>query len=161
MSILKRLLLKGKTPLEKVYSSIETLPIWNWMMVHETGNLSYLKELDSYEVESDGRLESVWDKLYEQYFKAFGVSDEYLKRLRIRKKIALLQCELIATGDKTIKSFIGAEQEYLKEMDKGERMKFEDIIVAIEKFMGFPIDKMKVSTLKYYTYLNTLKKHYA
>lgn len=143
---------KYKKVSEKLYSSIEDLPIWNWNQVHDTGNLGYLLHDHSEEERED--LGSTWDSLYDQYIKAFGISKQYLKELQIRKKIAQLQCELIITGDLSLKSFIGAEESYLEDMRKGKKLTFYGSIKNIEKDRGFRFDPKIESVKTYYTYID-------
>lgn len=146
---------KYKRKSNEVYFDIEELPVWNWMKVHETGFLGYL--LKKPKKESRPELKNIWNSLYNQYIKEFGVSERYIKELRIRKKIALLQCDLIITGDKSIKSFIGAEENYLEEMRKDKRSSFEQTIIGIEKVMGFNLNPKNISVKRYYTYIKELR----
>lgn len=142
---------KHKKLSENLYSSIDDLPIWNWTRVHDTGQLGYLLK----EVKEDDRgdLQHLWDSMYDEYIKEFGVSEQYEKELVIRKKIGELQCQLIITEDKIIKSFIGAEQHYLDELRKIKKLTFEETIVEIEKTRPFAVNIKEMSVRRYYTYL--------
>ena len=67
-----------------VYSSIDDLPQWNWVQIHKTGNLAYIKKLDTYrklDQDSSSTLEQIWLNIYDEYLEEFGLSKEYKELL--------------------------------------------------------------------------------
>ena len=42
---------------------------------------------------------------------------------------------------------------------RGEKQEFDEVVIIIEKFMGFQLDPKKISVQKYYSYLKTIEKH--
>jgi hypothetical protein len=81
----------------RVYKSIDTLPMWNYIKVVETGELRYLYVLDYYdELPPQNVDESIWEGICFQYFdtmdsqksKAYLIS--YTNILALRKEISVL-----------------------------------------------------------------------
>lgn len=147
---------------EKLFSSIDDLPQWNWSMIHKTGNLSYLKKLDSYrKIEEDNTnvLESIWLNIYDEYLEEFGLSKEYKDILERKKEIARLKNEFIMTDNRSLLNFIKIEEIELEAtFDKSESMSFESVVIGIERMQKVSIDVKKITVYEYNNYLRTLKE---
>lgn len=147
---------------EKLFSSIDDLPQWNWSMIHKTGNLSYLKKLDSYrKIEEDNTnvLESIWLNIYDEYLEEFGLSKEYRDILERKKEIARLKNEFIMTDNRSLLNFIKIEEIELEAtFDKSESMSFESVVIGIERMQKVSIDVKKITVYEYNNYLRTLKE---
>ena len=62
-----------------VYSSIDDLPQWNWVQIHKTGNLGYIKKLENYrniKIDNSLVLEQLWLQIYDEYLKADCKNEE-------------------------------------------------------------------------------------
>ena len=147
---------------EKLFSSIDDLPQWNWSMIHKTGNLSYLKKLDSYrKIEEDNTnvLESIWLNIYDEYLEEFGLSKEYKDILERKKEIARLKNEFIMTDNRSLLNFIKIEEIELEAtFDKYESMSLESVVIGIERMQKVSIDVKKITVYEYNNYLRTLKE---
>ena len=146
----------------KVYSSIDDLPQWNWSQVHKTGNLAYLKKLNSYrKLEEDNSLvlEQLWLGIYDEYLDEFGLSKEYKEILEKKKEIARLKNEFIMTDNRSLLNFIKIEEIELEAtFDKSESMSFESAVVGIEKIQKIRINPKEITVYEFHSYLRTLKE---
>jgi hypothetical protein len=131
-------------------------------MIHKTGNLSYLKKLDSYrKIEEDNTnvLESIWLNIYDEYLEEFGLSKEYKDILERKKEIARLKNEFIMTDNRSLLNFIKIEEIELEAtFDKSESMSFESVVIGIERMQKVSIDVKKITVYEYNNYLRTLKE---
>jgi len=145
----------------KLFSSIDDLPQWNWTMIHKTGNLAYIKQLDSYrKVKEDNSLvlEQVWLSIYDEYLEEFGLSKEYKEILERKKEIARMKNEFIMTDNRSLLNFIKIEELELEaSFDKSEGMSFESVVVGLERVQKIHIDIKKITVFEYNNYLRTLK----
>lgn len=146
----------------KVYSSIDDLPQWNWVQIHKTGNLAYIKKLDSYrKLEKDNSLtlESIWLDIYDEYLEEFGISKSYKEILERKKNIAKLKNQFILTSDRSILNFIKIEELELEAtFDKTEVQGFESVVVGIEKIQRIKINPKTITVYEYNNYLRTLNE---
>jgi hypothetical protein len=143
---------------EEVYDSLDA-PVFYWIKVHESGDLSWLlvkrKKLNKSLLKI---LVSAWENVYDQFLKEFGFSDGFEAILRKKIEIALMKCELIMTGDRSLETFIEIALEELKDlqvtMGKGNCMEAK---IAIERHFKFQINLMTTSIREFYSYLNHIK----
>jgi hypothetical protein len=130
-------------------------------MIHKTGNLAYIKQLDSYrKVKEDNSLvlEQVWLSIYDEYLEEFGLSKEYKEILERKKEIARMKNEFIMTDNRSLLNFIKIEELELEaSFDKSEGMSFESVVVGLERVQKIHIDIKKITVFEYNNYLRTLK----
>jgi hypothetical protein len=143
-----------------VFSSIDDLPQWNWVQIHRTGNLAYIKQLDSYrklDVDNSLTFEQIWLEIYDEYLEEFGLSNEYKEILERKKQIARMKNEFILTDNRSLLNFIKIEElELENSFDKSETIGFEGVVVGIEKLQGIKIETKKITVYEYNNYLRTL-----
>ncbi len=160
-NLLKRF---GKKSLHKseVFSSIDDLPQWNWSQIHKTGNLAYLKKLNTYrkiEIDNSLVLEKIWLSIYDEYLEEFGLSKEYKEILERKKEIARLKNEFIMTDNRSLLNFIKIEELELEAtFDKSESMSFESVVIGIEKIQKIRLNPKEITVYVYHNYLRTLKE---
>ncbi len=166
MSFVRNLFKKSEENLQpkevvEVFNSIDNLPQWNWTMVHKTGNLSYIKRLDTYrkiEDDSSEELEKAWLSIYDEYLEEFGLSKEYKEILERKKDIARMKNEFIMTDNRSLLNFIKIEELELEAtFDKSEGMSFESVVNGIEKIQRIPIKIKEITVYEYNNYLRTIK----
>jgi len=145
------------------FKSIDDLPQWNWVQIHKTDNLAYLKKLDSYrkiENETSKELNEIWTTIYDEYLEEFGLSKEYLEHLNKKKEITKLKSDYIFTGDRNILNLIDIEEsELMDSSTKKETQTFESVVVGLEKIQKVSIDVKKITVYQYNNYLRTLKEN--
>ncbi len=137
------------------FTTIDELPIKIWFDVHKEGDISLIIKKGKIKKED---LVNIWDDIYNQYIKRFGVSEGYKKNLAIRKKIALLQADFIITGQRHYKTLINIEKTQLEEEKKEIEKPFEleSMLAKISKFYGFKLNSRELTTTEYYSYLENI-----
>lgn len=137
-----------------VYRTIEDCPIWNWIKIQETGDLKYLGDLPREE------LEEIYLSMQDEIFKTFGVNQRYKDYLQLLKEKARLLNEVIQTNDPFTKLDLHVIEEDISMLfNSKEKQEFDEVVVLVEKYMGFQLDPKKISVKKYYSYLKTIEKH--
>lgn len=158
----KKLQLKYWILTGKVYKSIYKLPQWNWNQIHQTNNYGYLIKKTSYlklELDNSKELKQIWYHIYDEFIEEFGLTKSYLELLEAKKRIAAMQHQYIQTGDRSILNMIEIEEMDMKEQfEKNEGVRFEAIVMAIEKRQSMPIDPKEITVYKFNNYLRTLKE---
>jgi len=152
----------------RCYTTIDTLPVWWWYMVHNENDLSYIRKRRRdvtwwrrivWRLQAEA-LERVWESLYDQYIKRFGFSAELLAIVRKQKEIAKLRLKMGLNGDRSQQTFIeiaNAELQRMLDASKSEGDFFSSK-PWIEKGMGFQIDLMTTPTAAYYGYIKVIEQ---
>lgn len=151
----------------KNYRSIEELPAWNFSKIMETKDFRYLLKLpDFFDMDGVKLPESIdfgaaWDKIFDEYIKEFGLSEEFSNILNLQRKIAMLKIRMVTGNQWSLRAAITLEQEKLQQLfknTKGDKSKFEETLAYIEQFFKISLDTHKVSTKRFYTYLEIMRK---
>ena len=146
----------SKKSVSKYYTGIDELPIYNWVQIHETGDLTHLVIEKG---EDEMNLQKLWEQIYDSYLSTFGVGDDYVNEKQSEIKELKLRLDAYLTGDKTKLTFADIEKEQREsKFYKGEGTKFHESVAILEKYLGFQIDPKVMSVLKYYTHVNLLNK---
>jgi len=150
----------------EIYKTIAELPIWNFWEVVEKNELRYLLKLKDYEQlpecteEQLHELYELWSELDYQYFEYFGIEDKYLNRLKLEKSIIMLEID-VALGKNTL-SIVRLRQQkrVLAELNESseEGLKPLDMLINVEKFMGFHLKPEQISVKKFYSYVKNMVK---
>ncbi len=141
----------------EIYDSLDA-PVYIWNKVHSTNDYSFLLvEKRKLTKKLLTQLQKAWEKIYDEYLKEFGFSEEFLSIKDKEIDIAIMKCNLILTGDRTLLTSIQFAEQELSVMQKsGNKSTFTQSVMAIEKKFHFQIDEHKTSIRKYYTYLKEL-----
>lgn len=127
------------------------MPFVNWIKLHEENNLKYLsKKLK----ENDYNV-FAYENINDQIIDTFGVSKEFLTKLKIKIDIEIMKAE-----NKPL-MFIEIKEDELKNIEekKTDNLSFYDLIFQIEKQMNFKIDINKISVFEFYNYCKNLSKN--
>jgi hypothetical protein len=102
--------------------------------------------LEKYDVESH-------EIMYDQYIKEMGLGKIRLKMLDLMKKIALLQCEYIISGDRVKLTKSEIQMEKLKNIlatnNNKEGMTIQQSLVHLSKWIGSFLDLNKITARQY------------
>lgn len=103
------------------------------------------------------RVRVVFEKIRDEIIDTFGASEEFLKLHRAHINLELLECELLHTGDKTLKFHIQMEEKIIADLMKPLSLKNDlyEAMVWIKK-QQISFNENEVSTfwfLKYMTHL--------
>ena len=141
----------------KKYLSISDLPMYNWLECNK-GNLGYLYHKPK-KVEANKSLIDLWTKIYDEYIKEIGLTDDYVELLEAMKKWTIAACDYMIETN----SLNGTKEAEAKDLlesltNKSAGGKFAEFVAAIEKYMGIPIDLHKITVEKFYSYVKLMEK---
>lgn len=148
----------------KYYNSIENLPIWNFYKVKETGDLSYL--FVDEKQHGEAMLKAIakevfeaWRAIDDRFLFEFGLSEQYVNRLILEKKINELELDVLIYNNSISRARLKAEKAKVEGIKEGEgKADLTEVLVNIEKFMSFSIDDKKVSVNKFFGYINLMRR---
>ena len=148
----------------KYYNTIDTLPIFNYGKISELEDLRYLIiqpdyfELPKITEKETEELFKAWEHINDEIINYVGISEDYKTILRIKKAIALMKVELITTGDKSLETLIELKQLELKNYYPQKKNELDESIIYIESILKIPVDVMKCSVKKYFSYIKFISK---
>jgi|TARA_R110000868_G_scaffold47737_4_gene156086 hypothetical protein len=133
----------------KHYTSIDDLPQYNWRMISEKNDLSYML-VDRTKMGNKNILAEAFDKIKDEYVDTFGITENYKKILDLKKDIICLQLEMAATGDRFIENHIDmANMELDNLLSTTGKMKPSETTVRLSKHMGFQVNERTISVREY------------
>lgn len=137
-------------PSTKYFQTIDTLPLRNWIKIHD-GDYRYMRKdltigLDKYDLE-------YYHIMYNGYIKEMGLNKVYKKTLNLMRKIAILQCDYVISGDRVKLTKSEIEMEKLKSIlatnNNKEGMTIQQSLVHLSKWIGSFLDLDKLTTRQY------------
>jgi len=131
------------------YKSIDTLPIYNYNKIIETG------DFEKYGVNNFDD----WQIIEREFFEQIGYSEKYFEILRIKTDIVMTKANYYKSNNNALKTLIEIKKAKLMQTI-GEQVggDFDLMIAQISKFMGFRIDIKKVSVKEFYSYIKLAEK---
>lgn len=148
----------------KYFNSIDNFPLFNYEKITESNDLRYLIRLpDYFELPNINETETVklfevWKLINDEMIDYIGISENYKSVLRIKKQIALLQLNIILTGDKSIETLINIKEIELQGMFIKEKQTIDNNIIALELMLKIQIDINKTTLKKYLNYIKYINK---
>lgn len=135
-----------KNHLNRYYTSIHDLPVYNWWEIHEKGDFNLLLK--------KGKLTKhalqVFRNLKKEFHDTFGLHPQF--ETYMNKLIDLeIAKNKVAMGDKLEKTFVKILEKELQEI-KGQQNEEDNnhFVASMEKYYGFPIETKQTSTFKFY-----------
>lgn len=147
----------------RTFRSIDTLPIFNWWKIHQTGNFSYLL-LDSNAPAPRGprrqALSNLWDRIYDEYIERFGFAEAFMRILNKRKEITNLRNEKMQTDDMSVQTFIDVGTEELERLiaEATGKTDFYESKADMERILGFVLNPRVVTVAEFNSYISSIKK---
>lgn len=145
-----------------LYESIDELPIWNWNMVNEKGDYTYVKKNRvnaQVTKEEYANLKIQWEKLFAEYIDRFKFSPTFLTILEKKKEVMQWQKQYAETGDKSVFTFIKFAERELSELEKEKTgSDFLETKSILQQFLGYRIDPKLTSVAEFYTDLRRLQE---
>lgn len=139
---------------ESIYSTIDEMPIYNWVQIQTTGDLKYLYKSCKGKVNND--LFDFWEALQDEYINRFGLDESYRKQLKLMIKVSKLNCQFVLTKDRFLLNEINMVEHEIEMSNKIEGLSFYDIKDHAEKHKGFRIDPKVVTVTEWYTTLKNM-----
>lgn len=139
---------------DRVFNSIEDMPIWNWIKVLETGKLEWIF------IKGKGRvtnkLAEHWLVLQQQYIDEFGLDEGYKQKLRLMSQLHNLRLNFVIDRDRSLLNEIKMIEIDLESSNTQQPMSFYEIVDHVEKYKGFSLDPKKTSVIKWYYSLKNM-----
>jgi len=140
----------------KHYTSIDDLPQYNWRMISEKNDLSFML-IDKHKKFDKAKMKIAFDKIKDEYIDTFGINDNYLKILELKKNIAMLEID-IALGDAFMEVYLDiAKNDLNRLVNVGEKSKPFETTVRLSKHMGFSVNERLVSVREYADMVNVMR----
>jgi hypothetical protein len=144
----------------KVYSSIDTMPIWNYEKVQELADVRYVCNVDDYsEIEPQPYMYEAFDIVFTEFYDYFGISAELSEYLNMQRSMVLLELDYQLTKDGLKKTQLAQKQREFDSMYNREGMDIDKIAVVLSRWLGFDLDIKKISVKRFYNYLKEFEKH--
>ena len=146
------------------YNSIDNLPIWNFYQVKESGDLSFMyvdeaRHGDPMTKKEAKELFDAWKAIDDRFLYEHGLTEQYVNRLIIEKKIIQLELEVLINNDSITRSRLKAEKAKIEGIKEQEgKANLTEVIVNVEKFMNFSIEEKKVCVAKFFGYIELMKR---
>lgn len=152
----------------KPYANLRELPIWNFSEAKANFDLRYLLILDDYSnlpkvsEELENELVDLWDKLEIEQMETFGLTNEFIDRVRLKKEIMILELsDPLEENHNALNVLNRLKNEFDRLYGSEEEEKalsLEREAAIIEKYLGFSINLKKVSVIKYYSYVEMMRE---
>ena len=141
------------------YSSIDDIILFNWWEVQK-GNHEYCR-IDL-AVGTKKQDEIAWEKINDSYLAEFGLSNDMLQIIELRKRIALLECDLVIEDNTFLRNEIRRLTKELSDiLTKEGKTDRDGFIVHLEKWLGFRINEKEITARKFYKTVKEFEKEQA
>lgn len=136
---------------------MEELPIYNWWQISD-GLIDFVKKDKNTKV-PEKILVDFCEKLQQDFFDLYGISDDFKMLFETEKEILALEVDLALTKNRALKTKIMLLQQkaeaFKKHKRKGENYKVKSYL---DKFMGQILDPKKITVVEFYSYLELYKE---
>lgn len=134
------------------------MPIFKWYKLHQTRDVVFLLSKPR-EITEEVKefLSKIWIQLSEEFINRFGFSKSYLNVLEKKRQRAILELNIIISGDRSHQTFIDILTEEINDLE-GRNTGAGDIFETktfLEKHMGFRIDINICSVSEFQYYIKT------
>ncbi len=151
----------GKTADERkffnvTWESIEEMPIYNWVQICETGDINFVFKTIGIKTQ---KTYDKWLDLQQEYIDEFGLDKRYKQRIRLTRKLVMLNLQYVATRRTHLLNIIRMTEIDLEKYDTEESIEFYAILDHVEKYKGFQMDPKTISVKKWYHSLKNMSKH--
>jgi len=138
------------------YDSIYSTPIGIWIDLNQGNNLNLLIRSG---VVSKKKLEAIYHKIYNEYLKKFGLTEEFKRYIESKRLYIYSICDygIDPTPINKTKMQI-SERDFFAKQNEGESVDFDILYIEVEQAMGFKIDRMSTSINDFYNYVKFYKK---
>jgi len=142
------------------YRNLDDLPLYNWRKYNETGDKGFLVKSGMFP-DLKAEMNLAWYNLNDEYLVKFCDSHERNNSLKKRKKLVVNLLSYVETGNMMYKMEADIIQAELLNNAKAlneVKSSFLEVVAYAEKYFGFQIDERKTSSIKFFTYLESMKK---
>ena len=136
-----------------IYKSIKTLPIARWYEVYETGSYKALLKRDL--LCSDVKLEYAWNSIMDEYIDEFGLAEETIERIELKRKIIRTIAKRITTKNRYLDNEIDRMLIDLETKSQGKSEKLSKLVTVLEKNYSIPFDE-NMSTYDFFRRIKSM-----
>lgn len=131
---------------EKYYLEIDEISLYNWSKCM-AGDLKFVTK-DLKPSRLDG---AVWVKLFNDYLKRFGITDDFDRYLDTLVLLTALRVAYIQTGDEMVLNQIAIEEVNAAKLDPSqfEGMTPEQCLTRLSKWQGYHLKAREISIVEF------------
>lgn len=138
------------------YTSIDNLPQYNWRMISEKNDITFML-IDRSKMGNKHELKAEFDKIKDEYIDTFGINDNYKRILELKKEIVCLQID-VAMGDLFMENFLDIAKIELERLLKAtDSNKPSETTVRLSKHMGFQVNERTITVREYAEMVNVMQ----
>jgi hypothetical protein len=141
------------------YKSFDDISLSDWNKC-TSGLIQYVRINANDEDKFDENDIKVWDSIYDDYLKMFGLQPIYEQYLRKSIELANVQADYIITSDKYLKNVIRILETDIEKL-KGKFSKgtnTENVLVYLGKWYGQILDSRKITAKFYFSLLKEYER---
>ena len=152
--LLNRLKRNTSNSPERYWESIDEMPLHNWIKCND-GKINFIRKK---EVKDEGKDEEKWNDIFDQYIQRYGLSEMYLRLLKVLKEKALLELDYVKNGEKFKITLINIQENKLQSMisNNGNGLSINEALIHISKWVGYRLNPMEITVVEYF---NILKEY--
>lgn len=130
--------------------------MFNWIKLND-GELKYIRRPGS---KDQGRDEEMWMNLYNQHIEINGLSDLFMRLMKVKKEKALLEVDFVLTRDRFKLTEISIQETKLEGMmaNAGEGLTIEQSLIHLSRWLGYKINSKEMSAKEYFEILREYGK---
>lgn len=142
----------------KLYTSIDELPVYNWVEIHATGDINLLVKQRRFLPATN--IVAQWQALYNEFYTRFGKTKEFLEYLKKQQKLTIMLIDNALEFDSARDIHIKVlENDLQKFTDKGQAFDFYENCAVVSKFIGGGLMNPKTVTVsEYYGAIKLMEK---
>lgn len=140
---------------DRIWTDIETMPIWNWNKIIETNELAPYMFKNGEGLYSN-RLLKFWLELQEQHIKEFGVDDLLRNRLMLMNRLIKLNMQYLKTKDRSLLNLIEITEKQLEESAETYNIRFYKVLDVLTTHKRMPIDPKTFPVVQWYHALKNM-----
>ena len=131
----------------KYYDSINNLPMYNFDVINNTGDFSYLL-IEKVNI----NLENVWAKIYNEYIEEFGIPENYKTYIFLQIEALNIYQKAYSENKKHLLTLAEVKDKesitYLS-----ENVKLSETSAILSKYMGYRINPAEISVKEFMSYI--------
>ncbi len=137
------------------YDSIYNLPVFNFDRINNTGDLTFLFKKKMFLTKFvkikfvHKKLENIWAKIYDEFIKEFGLSDEFKLYIEKQKQIINHYYRALCEGQRHEINFAKIKEMEIEEMMKAEQLRLPQLFAKLNK-IGYNLNLRTTTVAEFY-----------
>jgi len=137
------------------HTSIDTMPIYNYLQVVEHGNnKALIKKWGLFK----RNFVTAFENLQRQIVDRFGIADSYMEILELRREICELELGVAITGDRFNNLYIDIKTTQLNKLRERKSIATDEIKILIEKDLKFYLSLQSITVAEWFGYVKNYSK---